>query len=957
MGDVANGIEKRLARYAEEYRSVLTVIQDQIGVDHSVLPEVKSLVESWLGVNSHRLSGQGSILADTKIALGIVGDLAPLFAGIAADLAMGFAGLAVPGIGLIVTGWRLYVREKNMQRDIAGKIVTEMRKQLRQVEGKQAATIRGKVSEGFESLRTRIIDNISQDIDSIDLSLQDIIERKQAKEYSVETDKQRMRDARDAILDEIQALDMADLTHVDKAMARIKQARKQRRSDPNAPDLGPHSESPMQRYCIETIAEFSTGLHGMILALESAHDEMNRLEIGRPLSLPQLEETIARLKEQKARGLRVAVFGSFSSGKSSLINALLGIDHLVVGTQATTASLTHIRKSTTGIETAIVHYKSVADFAMEIWEEVKNYHADLAAATGEECEVVFCAFDNLATLFSDRSGLRSSLEKRSAHRRSPRAVPAPCAAPRHGARNKLEPRTPIVNRSRQAGAKICDQQEFMSRTWLEQTLLPGLRDYFGRADKSGFFPPPERRADWQMTAAFIRLACELPPNILERLGQQETLTLTELKPVLAEEQTAVCVERVELCIKTALLEGDLEIVDTPGLGSLHARHTRQSEAFVKDVDAILYVLPDRGPCKEDHEFLALLERRNEVLNEDKVFFAANMVDKVIDGDAQFDGSTLLVEQGVAQHRNMISQDLKGFGFGFGSARVFAVSAQAARFARSALEAELSRKDQGAFRKVALWFGEAEEPSPEENLRLSGLPGLSEALVHFLIDNGVRLRVKESRARIVAILDTIGTQESARLQFLSREYEQLEAIGNELNAMQERIKNDYDGERSQTFRDVQEILLTLGEKPMQVEIKCVLDGIVGPIMDRWSKRGKDMSLAVQFYRFTAHAAQKVKNSTFGIGERSSLKIYIDKIVDESFRETVARNRTTEKLERIQKELSVSLSVAIRARLRRISDELNRIRMNNEIPISDDDLQFGAGAICDEILVSDIGETIT
>ena len=457
--------------------------------------------------------------------------------------------------------------------------------------------------------------------------------------------------------------------------------------------------------------------------------------------------------------------------------------------------------------------------------------------------------------------------------------------------------------------------------------------------------------------AIRRFSQPSTPNILERLGQQETLTLTELKPVLAEEQTAVCVERVELCIKTALLEGDLEIVDTPGLGSLHARHTRQSEAFVKDVDAILYVLPDRGPCKEDHEFLALLERRNEVLNEDKVFFAANMVDKVIDGDAQFDGSTLLVEQGVAQHRNMISQDLKGFGFGFGSARVFAVSAQAARFARSALEAELSRKDQGAFRKVALWFGEAEEPSPEENLRLSGLPGLSEALVHFLIDNGVRLRVKESRARIVAILDTIGTQESARLQFLSREYEQLEAIGNELNAMQERIKNDYDGERSQTFRDVQEILLTLGEKPMQVEIKCVLDGIVGPIMDRWSKRGKDMSLAVQFYRFTAHAAQKVKNSTFGIGERSSLKIYIDKIVDESFRETVARNRTTEKLERIQKELSVSLSVAIRARLRRISDELNRIRMNNEIPISDDDLQFGAGAICDEILVSDIGETIT
>lgn len=145
--------------------------------------------------------------------------------------------------------------------------------------------------------------------------------------------------------------------------------------------------------------------------------------------------------------------------------------------------------------------------------------------------------------------------------------------------------------------------------------------------------------------------------------------------------------------------------------------------------------------------------------------------------------------------------------------------------------------------------------------------------------------------------------------------------------------------------------------MQVEIKCVLDGIVGPIIDRWSKRGKDMNLGQQLYRFTAHAAQSLKNSTFGGGERSSLKIYIDKIVDESFRETVARNRTTEKLERIQKELSVSLSVAMRARLRRISDELNRIRMNNEIQISDGDFQFGAGAICDEILVSDIGETIT
>lgn len=69
-------------------------------------------------------------------------------------------------------------------------------------------------------------------------------------------------------------------------------------------------------------------------SLESAADAFKNVD-------SQTEERLRRLTEQVDETCRVAVVGRMSAGKSSFINALLGEDKAVVGTNETTATINH----------------------------------------------------------------------------------------------------------------------------------------------------------------------------------------------------------------------------------------------------------------------------------------------------------------------------------------------------------------------------------------------------------------------------------------------------------------------------------------------------------------------------------------------------------------------------------------------------------------------------------------
>lgn len=903
MEDVAGAIEERLSRYAEQYLRVLAEIEAKIGVEHSALPEIKVLVANWLGANERMLGGQqGGIVASARLA--IVGDLIPVLAGVAADLASQFVGVALPIIGVIVTGWRLYAREQNMQREMAEKIVAGMRTQLRQVENTQAAVIRDRVAEGFARLRAAMVDSIERDIFGVEDALQDIIDRKQAREYSAIEDQARMRAARLLIAEDIQALECADLARLEAIVEQRKIERRNQPIKPSGPersltkiDRGPTPAlgGPAQ---IASIADFSAGFADMIDALSRGHQELDALVVGRPRSIARVAETIDRLKEQQSRGLRVAVFGGFSSGKSSLINALLGIDHLVVGTQATTASITHIRRSADGTETAQVHFKGLATFCAEIWEQIKHYHAGLMEAPDQMPADLVDSFDQISAQFADPSG----------------AVP------------------------------------LASVSWLSGILLPTLSAYVEAAARSGRVPPAERRADSGMTAQYLGLVSRLGQDMLERLGTVDQLPLTELEPVLSREETAVCVDRVELRLNATLLEGDLEIVDTPGLGSLHARHTRRSESFVKDVDALLYVLPERGVGKDDAEFLALLERRNEVLKEDKVFFVANMVDKCIAEDAKDEQTTDPVAREIDAHAERIASELSRY---LPSPRVFAVAAETARLARTALAGQLSLRDRRLFQKVALWYGPGESPDPASNLALSGVPGLNDTLKTYLVDRGVRIRVDQARGRIGAVLGQVETEGTERLRLMSLEQEDLESMRQKLHETKRRISGAKASKRERARNAVVGLIETNGRK-MREEIAGILDDIVEPLTDEWMrKRASSFSV---YEKAAAHYWSKFRDLISGEQTKSSLETLIGEMVEHVLSRTMARRQSKEQLERMQSELISEASASIAASLTEISDELNRVRSGDR---TDGPTRALAPAATDSygaVLVSDVVQRV-
>jgi signal recognition particle receptor subunit beta len=97
-------------------------------------------------------------------------------------------------------------------------------------------------------------------------------------------------------------------------------------------------------------------------------------------------------------------------------------------------------------------------------------------------------------------------------------------------------------------------------------------------------------------------------------GRQEELSLAELADYVTEEGNPRNRRGVELaCVELDddLLRGGLELVDTPGIGSIHAHNTEVARGFLPRVDAALCVL-DAGQPLSDAERDLLREAADRV---------------------------------------------------------------------------------------------------------------------------------------------------------------------------------------------------------------------------------------------------------------------------------------------------------------------------------------------------------
>lgn len=236
----------------------------------------------------------------------------------------------------------------------------------------------------------------------------------------------------------------------------------------------------------------------------------------------------------------VAVFGAFSAGKSSLINALLEDDVLTVSPNPTTATVTELQYSAEGQGSGRcrLEFKS----SDELFEDVKFA---------------------VAKIHRTASDLDDALQLAS-------------------------------------GLKLTDVPKSARRFLL-----------FLKSVASGF------------------------EDARDKLGRTIELPVGEAMRYTSEERLAGFVNRVQILHSSGLLREGLTLVDTPGVDSIHKRHTNVAFDYMRKADAVVFVTYfTHAFTRADKDFLAQLSGVQDIVGRNKMLVVINAVDLAKDDEEQ-----------------------------------------------------------------------------------------------------------------------------------------------------------------------------------------------------------------------------------------------------------------------------------------------------------------------------------
>ncbi|MGO4888070.1 dynamin family protein [Anaerobacillus sp. MEB173] len=133
---------------------------------------------------------------------------------------------------------------------------------------------------------------------------------------------------------------------------------------------------------------------------------------------------------------------------------------------------------------------------------------------------------------------------------------------------------------------------------------------------------------WQKTYAdyLLTIKGSLKETTWE-LGGQFTVTIEDLKELIAEEDKACLLEEVTIYYDCPITKKGIILVDTPGVNSIHGRHTNVAFRQLRRSDAIFYLTYyNHAFSKADQYFLQQMGKVNESFSHDKLYFVINAAD-------------------------------------------------------------------------------------------------------------------------------------------------------------------------------------------------------------------------------------------------------------------------------------------------------------------------------------------
>lgn len=136
------------------------------------------------------------------------------------------------------------------------------------------------------------------------------------------------------------------------------------------------------------------------------------------------------------------------------------------------------------------------------------------------------------------------------------------------------------------------------------------------------------RSNWQKTSVnYLSVIKQSLKETSFELGETMTITHDQLQAFVAEEKTACLVEKATLYYDCQLTKNGIVLVDTPGVNSIHGRHTNVAFQQLRQSDAIFYLTYyNHAFSKADHYFLQQLGKVNESFAHDKLYFVINAED-------------------------------------------------------------------------------------------------------------------------------------------------------------------------------------------------------------------------------------------------------------------------------------------------------------------------------------------
>jgi len=628
---------------------------------------------------------------------------------------------------------------------------------------------------------------------------------------------------------------------------------------------------------------FRDNIGALIDELRTAGKTLDQLQYARPSDelMEQWRELIKWLEDLSEHGLQMAVLGSFSSGKSTLINALLQLECLPVGVQATTATMTRIRRSGDGRDVAYVRYKAVEGLVAEIAAQLAEDVALLA--------------------------------------RSPRAADAEAAD---------IPALPELAEVLQPA----DSALLLSS--LHADYLPQVRRYLRETEDLGTELQGQDRTAWKMGRAFLAIAVEVDRETLQQLGQTHELKLDglrpadTLKPVLTDERHAICIEEVAIALRVPVLDADVEIIDTRGLGSVYARHTRRAKEVAKAAHLVAYVFSEKGPGDSDLDFLTWMHQFNEVLDPGKVFWISNMIDRCIDDDARDDATPDLARKAIRTHQSQIANTLAHRGFS--SERIFPVSATCANAARVAAARPSDAKAQVNLARSAIWLGDGEEDIAPANLALSGIPNLTGSLEDYVKKNGARMRSAAVRERILRRTQSIADDCDQRLALSQLDLQKLKGLQQNAQEVFERVQSGHHSELERTRRNLRGLVEDLGRNPLVEAFDSVLEDTANRVSTSWSYDWKTkLEAGMHGLGELGHRIGKLVHKQSGATRtKTKLEKHADAVVTEALRQAMEKHNTQEVFENIHDSMRDAICVEFNDSLQRIRNELSSLEVRSQ-----------------------------